>query len=260
MTESISKHIKTLESFGSRYCTRNGNGLGQGYIERCLREYGYPVRRAFAEFEGRSYASPWAWKIGSRGSAGRQILLAAHFDSISYNAKGDLLPQAPGADDDASGVAVLLEAARMLAGQTLPHSLCFVFFNLEEVGMVASRQFAKDWKMEGRRLDGVINIDGIGTWPVSLAQGGKVNYVTNEASRPWMATLQRHFGLPLKPADTPWEDDHASFWAEGFPAIELTEEGCTPFMHTSGDTSEKVDMRSVAGVAEALVGMLKRLE
>jgi hypothetical protein len=109
-------------------------------------------------------------------------------------------------------------------------------------------------------LDGVINLDTLGTWPVSLADGGKVNYVANEASQPWMEEIRRRFPLPLKPAGTLWEDDHASFWAEGFPAIELTEEGCTPFMHTPGDTSEKVDVRSVALVADALVHMLQRLE
>ncbi len=163
---------------------------------------------------------------------------------------------APGADDNATGVAVLLEAAKALRAAALPHGLGFAFFNVEEDGQFGSKQFAKDWKASGRRLDGVINIDTIGTWPQPLGQGGKLNYVTDKRSRSFMDRLIKGLGLPMKEAATPWQDDHASFWAEGYAAIELTEEGCTPVMHSDKDTSEKLDMGSVALVAEALVRVL----
>jgi hypothetical protein len=64
----------------------------------------------------------------------------------------------------------------------------------------------------------------------------------------------------LEPAPTPWEDDHASFWAQGFPAIELTESGCTEFMHSPRDTSDRLDFESIALVAEALIDFLVRLD
>jgi len=185
-------------------------------------------------------------------------LLTAHYDSISQAKDGKLLDRAPGADDNASGVAVLLEAAKAIFYQKLNSGVGFVFFNVEEVGQHGSKQLAKEWKDRGRRIDGVINIDTIGTWPVSLLNGGQVNYVSNSMSQPLLDRIKAAFLLPLKPAATLWEDDHASFWAEGFQAIELTEEGCTPVMHSPEDTSEKIDVPSVARVARALIEMFPK--
>lgn len=255
---AVSAHIKTLEGLGSRYYAAEGNRGAQAYIESCLRDYGYTVERSLAAHEGGSFASPWALKTGKAGAAGSLYLLTAHFDSISQDEKGSILEAAPGADDNATGVAVLLEAARALSRVELEVSVGFVFFNVEEAGLRGSKQFAKEFKERGGRLDGVINIDTIGTWPLPLQQGGKVNYVTDEFSRPFLEKVQGAFSLPMKPAETPWQDDQASFWAEGYAAIELTEEGCTPVMHTPGDTSEKVDSESVAMVAGALVALFQK--
>jgi Zn-dependent M28 family amino/carboxypeptidase len=251
----ILAHIKKLEGFGSRYYLHAGNRCAQAYIEDCLRDYGYHVEHSHAGYQGQFYTSPWVLKPGRSGIAGKLYLMTAHFDSISQAKDGSILEAAPGADDNATGVAILLELARVLSGQALDQGLGFAFFNVEEVGQYGSKVFAKEWKARGTRLDGVINIDTIGTWPVALGAGGKVNYVTNEASRPFMAEIEASLGLPVKPAETPWQDDHASFWAEGYPAIELTEEGCTPVMHTPDDSSEKLDVASVAAVAQAIVKM-----
>jgi len=253
LEEAIKIHIKKLEGFGSRYYAHEGMLGAQAYIESRLRDWGYRVERSIAAYKDASYASPWALKAGRTGTEGKLYLLAAHFDSISQNEKGDILDAAPGADDNATGVAVLLEVAKALSARDLEQSVGFVFFNVEEVGQHASKRFAEEFKEKKTRLDGVINIDTIGTWPLSLRQGGKVNYVTNDVSRPFMDKLEASLKIPLKAAATPWEDDHASFWAEGYQAIELTEEGCTPVMHTPQDTSEKIDFESVATVAQALV-------
>lgn len=257
METGIRTHIETLERLGTRYCTTEGCGRALDYIEARLREYGYTTERSVARWEGRSFSSPWAIKLG-RGPA--LYLLTAHYDSISQTKDGKLLDRAPGADDNATGVAVLLEVAKALIGQRLNSGVGFVFFNVEEVGQHGSKQFAKEWKENRRRIDGVINIDTIGTWPVSLQNGGQVNYVSNPLSQPLLDRIKSSFALPLKPAATPWEDDHASFWAEGFQAIELTEEGCTPVMHSPDDTSEKVDIPSVARVARALIEMFPKFQ
>jgi Zn-dependent M28 family amino/carboxypeptidase len=255
LEEGILAHIKKLEGFGSRYYAREGNREAQEYIVACLRDYGYSVDQSFATYRDASYASPWAVKAGRTGTEGKLYLLTAHFDSISQNEQGDILEAAPGADDNATGVALLLEVAKALSGRDLEQSVGFVFFNVEEVGQHASKRFAKEFKERGTRLDGVVNIDTVGTWPLSLRGGGKVNYVTNDFSRPFMHRIEATLGVPLKAAETPWEDDHASFWAEGYPAIELTEEGCTPVMHTPQDTSEKLDCGSVATLTQALIDL-----
>lgn len=252
METAIRTHIETLERLGTRYCTSDGCRQALDYIETRMREFGYTIERSVSRWEGREFSSPWAIKSG-RGPA--LYFLTAHYDSISQSKDGKLLDQAPGADDNATGVAILLETAKALVRQNLNAGAGFVFFNVEEVGQHGSKQFAKEWKEAGRRIDGVINIDTIGTWPLSLQNGGQVNYVSNAMSQPLLDHVKSTFRLPLKKAATPWEDDHASFWAKGFQAIELTEEGCTPVMHSPEDTSEKLDIPSVAGVADALIEM-----
>jgi leucyl aminopeptidase len=253
----IRAHILALESLGTRYHASQGNARAQEYIETRLRDFGYSVRRSMAVHEGVPYASPWALTAPDGGQDEPFHLFTAHFDSISQDKDGRLLAAAPGADDNASGVAVVLELARALVDARPRPNVGFAFFNVEEVGQEGSRAFAQDWKSQGKRLDGVVNIDTIGTWPRALGRGGAVHYVSNEASRAFLDWFLARFPLPVKAAETAWEDDHASFWAQGYPAIELTEEGCTPVMHSPGDTSEKLDLESVATVAMELIAVFR---
>ncbi|HXC64864.1 MAG TPA: M28 family peptidase, partial [bacterium] len=130
LAENLLSHIRALEGLGSRYYAREGNRAGRAYIEGCLEGYGYRVETSQSEFQGALYDSPWAIKAGKPGMEGALYLLTAHFDSISQDQDGGILADAPGADDNASGVAVLLEVARALAQLDLEHSVGFVFFNV----------------------------------------------------------------------------------------------------------------------------------
>lgn len=108
---AIREHIETLERLGTRYCTTEGCRLALDYIEARLRGYGYTVEQSVAQWEGQLFSSPWAIKAG-RGPG--LYLLSAHYNSISQAKDGKLLDRAPGADDNASGVAVLLETAKVV--------------------------------------------------------------------------------------------------------------------------------------------------
>jgi len=87
-----------------------------------------------------------------------ELLAVAHYDSISRNPRS----KSPGADDNASGVAVLLEMARLL--RTIPHqsSIRLVFFSNEEQGELGSKSFARWARESGKNIRGVINIDVVG--------------------------------------------------------------------------------------------------
>src|SRR5699024_4029612 len=85
--------------------------------------------------------------------------MMAHLDTIN----GGNPRVAPGADDNASGIAVTLEVARILAGYELEHPVEVVFVNAEEVGIIGSATWAKDRSANGVPIQGVFNIDSVGS-------------------------------------------------------------------------------------------------
>ena len=90
--------------------------------------------------------------IGKLGgpSSKPAIIVGAHFDSVQGS---------PGADDNASGVAVLLEAARLLSKIPLRTQVLFCAFQLEEFNMVGSRHFARQLKEAGSRVDAMMSLE-----------------------------------------------------------------------------------------------------
>jgi hypothetical protein len=152
-------------------------------------------------------------------------LVCAHYDAIGARSRGGWdwrTDPAPGADDNASGVALVLECARVLAGQSFPWSIRFVAFSGEELGLWGSRAYATQAVERGERILGVLNFDMIGFNDLSQ----RLELVTNPASR-WLVELMRQsnrrYGIGLK-VDVLEDElaglsDHAPFWARGFDAI-----------------------------------------
>jgi hypothetical protein len=190
--------------------------------------------------------------------AARMILVTGHYDSRNsdtMNTKGE----APGANDDASGVAVSLECARVLSRLKLPATLVFVAVAGEEQGLNGSRHLAELAKHEGWQLEGVLNNDIVGgnTTPGETLQdksqvrvfsegipatatpdeikritalGLENDSPSRELARA-IADVSRSYQLatPIHPVLIFRRDrylrggDHSSFNQEGFPAVRFTE-------------------------------------
>lgn len=93
------------------------------------------------------------------------VLITAHLDSIARSGAGGFNPAsdpAPGSDDDASGIAAVLAAARTLAGLQTKRSIRFVLFNAEEQGRVGSKAYARDQATQGVDIAAVFQMDMIG--------------------------------------------------------------------------------------------------
>ncbi len=152
-------------------------------------------------------------------------LLCAHYDAIGARSRGGWdwrTDPAPGADDNASGVALVLEAARVLAEQSFPWSIRFVAFSGEELGLWGSKAYATQVVERDERILGVLNFDMIGF----NNQSQRLELVTNPASR-WlveqMRQSNRRYGIGLK-VDVLEDEfaglsDHAPFWARGYDAV-----------------------------------------
>ncbi len=160
---------------------------------------------------------------GTDPEAGYYIV-CAHYDATGVRSAGWDWQRdpAPGADDNASGVALVLESAKLLAGQRFPWSILFIAWSGEELGLLGSQAYAALAADRADPILGVLNFDMIGF--NDLQQ--RLELVTNQSSR-WlaehMASVAERYEIELN-IDL-LEDgrarlsDHAPFWARGYDAI-----------------------------------------
>ena len=245
-------------------------------IEGALARLGYDVaaQRFFAlKHEVRNI------EVEIAGGARKQeiVVLGAHYDSVWG---------APGANDNGSGVAALLELARLLRGAAPERTLRLVWFVNEEPPYfqgddMGSRRYARRMRERGEQVAAMLSLETIGwysdrpasqRYPFPLAffypsQGNFIAFVSNLGSRALMheavAAFRRHAQFPSEgvaaPAFIPGVDwsDHASFWGEGYPALMLTDTALYryPWYHDPGDTPDKVDYGRLARIVSGLHGM-----
>jgi photosystem II stability/assembly factor-like uncharacterized protein len=166
------------------------------------------------------------------------VVLCGHFDSISE----DPFNRAPGADDNASGTAAVMEAARILSDYRFEMTIKLICFSGEEQGLFGSGEYVSDPLHAGDRIAGVINLDMIG-YTDQLPED--LDIVGNGSSE-WLADLvvdcAGHYVPSLyatKIIDpTMVFSDHASFWKGGHSAVLGIEDLdiSYPYYHTTSDT------------------------
>jgi Zn-dependent M28 family amino/carboxypeptidase len=201
------------------------------------------------------------------------VVVGAHYDVA-----GEL----PGADDNASGVAGLIELARLLQGKPLSTSVELVALALEEMpffgtGLMGSAVHARSLTTDGRRVLGMLCLEMIGCFedapdsqqfPFSLLKlfyPGRGNFIAAVGNvfgarliRRVKRAMRAAGELPVHsinaPAWVPGVDlsDHASYWREGFPAVMITDTAFyrNPRYHTAGDTPETLDYKRMAQVVD----------
>lgn len=216
------------------------------------------------------------------GRKARSIVLGAHYDSVFGS---------PGANDNASGVAALLELARLLAAWQPRHTLRLVFFANEEppwfgTAAMGSRVYADELAGRGEPIAAMFSLETIGyycerpgcqRYPFPLGffypeRGDFVAFVANLASRPLLhralAAFRREARFPSEgvaaPALVPgvaWSD-HWSFWRRGVPALMITDTALYryPHYHLPSDTPDKVDYERLARLTAGLARMLRALD
>ncbi|RLT40407.1 MAG: Zn-dependent exopeptidase M28 [Chloroflexi bacterium] len=192
-----------------------------------------------------------AVKPGQDAEAGT-IYIGAHYDSVQWG---------PGANDNASGTAVLLEAARLLANETFSPTLTFIAFGGEEMGLGGSSYFAGYLPpLEQYVARGMINLDCVG-WGTVQAIG----FVNESADRLVQKAVDNAAALNIPVTlKKVVNSDHASFSQVKIPAILLysyapDEQVCGPYYHQSTDTPETVDVAQMERVAQILLATVRDL-
>jgi photosystem II stability/assembly factor-like uncharacterized protein len=191
------------------------------------------------------------------------FLIGAHYDSISGN---DSMYKAPGADDNGSGTAAVLEAARVLAGYEFPYTIKFALFCGEEQGLWGSSYYALQAAGAQHEILGVLNMDMIGFDPDgnNLMEIHAGLLTRSQAIGHFMVDNITEFGLDLVPdlkihgAST--RSDHYPFWVAGYGAlmvIESTQPGeFNFFYHSRYDLLEKMNPDFFHQNARLVIGSL----
>ncbi len=187
------------------------------------------------------------------GLISQPVVVVAHLDHLGHGwpdvREGNEGQIHPGADDNASGVAVLLELARALKAEgPRPRSIIFLVTTAEEVGLVGARHWVKNLP-EGVKPFAAINLDTVGR-----LKEGSLFVINSDTAREWRFIFMGvgyTTGAPVKIVTEPLDaSDQGAFIEAGIPAVQLFT-GPTTDYHRPSDTIEKLDLEGMATVTEA---------
>jgi Zn-dependent M28 family amino/carboxypeptidase len=273
--EHLMRHVTALAGrIGERNVWRpEAMEAAAGYIRQTLEEAGYTVNVQAFPSRGMTVNNIEAVLPG-HGAAEDIIVVGAHYDTVA---------DCPGANDNASGVAVMLELARLLAGSTLPRTVRFVAFANEEAPFfygdeMGSKRYAARAQVQDERIVAMLSLetlgyytDGPGTqkYPFPFSwfypdTGNFVGFVGNLSSRPLVrqaiGAFRASTAFPSEGVAAPsgiegihWSD-HWAFWQAGYPAIMVTDTAPFryPHYHTALDTPGQLVYPGLARVTGGL--------
>ena len=282
LARRLESHVGILCSnpAGRNYIEKKGLALARDYIARQLESSGYQVRFQVYQIDGEEYANIEVTRLGEV-YPDEIIIVGAHYDAVVG---------APGANDNGSGVAALLELADRFKNEEVPRTIRFVAFVNEEpphfmAGTMGSDFYARDIAKEQENVIAMYALETIGYFrddtgsqryppPFSFFypdQGNFIAFVGNLRSRGLVSrsihAFRTHATFPSEGIAAPgfipgisWSD-HWSFWKQGYPAVMITDTAPYryPHYHTPQDTPDKVDYDRMAYVVLGLERMLEEI-
>ena len=245
---------KALFDFDSKHITRPGNKLASAYLADTYKSFGYqPQMQWFsrAEAAGGQTANVVATLQGTVNPE-LVYVVSSHYDSVASG---------PGADDDSSGTAALLETARMLSRHPQPATIVFASFTGEEAGLLGSREFVRRAVADKSKIVGALNNDMIG-WANDHRLDNTIRY-----SNPGIRDIQHAAAIQFSNLITydalyyKNTDAHAYYEAYGdivggigsYPVLG------SPHYHQSHDTLDTINHQLIAEVAKTTAATLMLL-
>jgi hypothetical protein len=242
--DSIRKQIQRLQDFRTRYTPAESCRAAEQYVFDYFTALGLDsveLDTWYVEGERNVVGT-----IVGRRNPEKVAIICGHMDCTSENPNS----YAPGAEDNASGTAMALEAARVLAGEDLDQTVKFIAFTGEEQGLVGSYHYAETMRNINAYITGALNFDMI-AWP-----GGQFGVaIFCDSASYGLAELEGHMAELYTTLDHAvvvgsYGSDQLSFQAYGYPATAGAEYGSGyPYYHTTGDTIGNLSMPLAAEVA-----------
>ncbi len=289
-TDSLLYFMESI--IGVRHRTADPEHLAdvKDFIENRFNQHNYSSSRQGFQF-GSNYTGENI--IGDKNTcsdSGQFYIVDGHFDTVA---------DSPGADDNGSAVAGMLEVARVLEDAVLDKNVRFIGFDLEETGLDGSIEYITNGISETDTIEGVFNFEMIGYYdempnaqmmpagfellfPEAAAaleanefKGDFINNVANENSATLMNLYEENANLYVPDlkvisfaapgnaeiAQDLRRSDHAVFWDAGIPALMLTDGANfrNPFYHSPYDTLGTLDFDFMANVVKATVASIADL-
>ena len=272
----LREHVGVLAGdIGERNIWRNDTlEATADYIEKTFQASGYRVSSHPFTAQGKQVRNLEAiLEGGSR--AEESVVIGAHYDTVSGS---------PGANDNGSGIAALLEIARLLRDRDLSRSVRLVAFVNEEAPFfytweMGSHRYARRARQRGERIAAMLSLETIGYYNDTKGSqrfpnpvyswlypdtGNFIGFVGNISSRKLvrqcLRSFRSHTAFPAEGVAAPgnmagihWSD-HWSFWQEGYQAVMVTDTAPFryPHYHAATDTPDKIDYPRLARVVAGL--------
>ena len=206
---------------------------------------------------------PWTYKLRQgknieatlqgQGSSNSIVFLSAHYDSVTIS---------PGADDDGSGVAVVLAAAEIMSHYKFNCTIKFVLFSGEEQGLYGSHEYVQKVFASKENIIGDLNLDGVG-YAANSENGHKIKHHANNQSA-WMVDISQKIaslyadtiGLEVIKLPHVTFSDQQSFVEYNYQASYLNEYSLDPYYHTSDDLIKHMNITYLVKVCKLTLGTL----
>ena len=265
-------HLENLVGDRDPYLAEGSHYFAQQYIQSQFAAVGTVTCQTF-EVRSRQHHN-WIVQLPAANSATTApLIIGAHYDTV---------PGTPGADDNASGVAVLLELAHYLTTQSLPRPVWCVAFDLEEYGLLGSLAYARSLQTQNQSVYLMLSLEMLGycdrtphsqTYPSPLLaqvyphRGDYIALVGNLSTLGKMRRLKRHLNqtgtaceyLPVpnrgKAIPATRQSDHAAFWDCGYPALMVTDTAFlrNPHYHQPSDRLDTLDLDFMISICQGLM-------
>ena len=272
LKQRLHNHLTQIVRERDPYLNSGGHFFVREYIRQSLAQWGEVKTHEFV-FNGKTHQN----LILNLNSASNlaPILIGAHYDAV---------PGTPGADDNATGVAVLLELAAAFSATPLKCPVRLVAFDLEEYGLLGSTAYAQQLKQNQQKLRLMLSLEMLGC--CNDTQGSQVypkiiksfysdrgNFIALVGNLSAIRDLFR-LSQQMKQHGTPIEilpdpsagkllpmtgfSDHRPFWQQGYRAIMVTDTAMlrNPHYHKASDTIETLDLDFLTNTCQSLIAAL----
>ena len=304
LKERLHSHLIQIVRDRNPYLASEGHFYAQQYIREQLAQWGtveiddFSVRGRIHHnlildlpplsppqaSGGKQEESPQA-SGGKQDNLGLEKRIKKRLSPIVIGAHYDTAPGSPGADDNATGVAVLLELARDIASGPLKYPVQLVAFDMEEYGCLGSSHHAAKYKQQQKSIRLMISLEMLGycnhnpnsqSYPAGLKyfypnSGNFIALIGTLRTVPDLINLSgkiRKSGQPCEWLPVPnrglmvpdtRRSDHVPFWDNGYPAIMVTDTANmrNPHYHRESDRIETLDLDFLAGVCQGLVEAIR---
>lgn len=246
------EYLYKIESFGPHPTgSEEIYNLGE-YLYLTLESLGVSVEFDSWEYKDH-YGRNIIAEIPGNGNGDGIVIVCAHYDSVAWS---------PGVDDDGSGIACVLEIARLIQHINLNASVRCILFDGEEQGLLGSHEYVEGCIKKDENIIGVLALDKIGYAPDKEA-GSIIRLHASDESF-WMREVACNvakkyadvINLEVVPYGFDASSDHKSFVDNGFCGINLVEEALNPMYHTSFDIVEYINLSYLLKVCRLSFAMI----